>query len=342
MLTRLMMKFGTPAPQAHGRGRRRRRAPPRPERARLEKDADGSLPARRRRQLRPRLAPRRPGARPRRLHRGRPRPLARACTSSATPIPTDGAKKEQGLPRPSCSSGRTDDREARAVPDHRRARPTPRSVVTRAGSERRARQERDRREDPRAAQGPAQVAARRAVRFASLGSGSEGNGLVVEAGGTRVLIDCGFGVRDTAARLARLGLAPDSLDRDPRHPRALRPRRRRAGVRRAARHSGLATFGTLAAVSASASTAWRTSTASTATTRFAIGDARDRAVPGAARRARAGAVRGRRRRAAARRADRPRRVDAARRGEPVRLRRAGARMQPRPRPARRAATIRIR
>jgi phosphoribosyl 1,2-cyclic phosphodiesterase len=49
------------------------------------------------------------------------------------------------------------------------------------------------------------------MRFASLGSGSEGNGLVVEAGGTRVLIDCGFGVRDTAMRLSRLGLAPDSL-----------------------------------------------------------------------------------------------------------------------------------
>ncbi len=50
------------------------------------------------------------------------------------------------------------------------------------------------------------------MRFASLGSGSEGNGLVVEAGGSRLMIDCGFGVRDTAARLARLGLAPDDLD----------------------------------------------------------------------------------------------------------------------------------
>src|SRR5512132_2289803 len=49
------------------------------------------------------------------------------------------------------------------------------------------------------------------MRFASLGSGSEGNGLVVEAGGTRILIDCGFGVRDTTLRLARLGLAPDAL-----------------------------------------------------------------------------------------------------------------------------------
>ena len=49
------------------------------------------------------------------------------------------------------------------------------------------------------------------MRFASLGSGSEGNGLVVEADGTVVLIDCGFGLRDTATRLARLGLAPKAL-----------------------------------------------------------------------------------------------------------------------------------
>ena len=50
------------------------------------------------------------------------------------------------------------------------------------------------------------------MRFASLGSGSEGNGLVVEAGGSRVMIDCGFGVRDTAVRLARIGLAPGDID----------------------------------------------------------------------------------------------------------------------------------
>ncbi len=49
------------------------------------------------------------------------------------------------------------------------------------------------------------------MRFASLGSGSEGNGLVVEAGTTRVLVDCGFGVREAAARLARLGLAPADI-----------------------------------------------------------------------------------------------------------------------------------
>jgi phosphoribosyl 1,2-cyclic phosphodiesterase len=50
------------------------------------------------------------------------------------------------------------------------------------------------------------------VRFACLGSGSEGNGLLVEAGATRVLIDCGFGIRDCIARLARLGVAAESLD----------------------------------------------------------------------------------------------------------------------------------
>ena len=49
------------------------------------------------------------------------------------------------------------------------------------------------------------------MRFASLGSGSEGNGLVVEAGATRVLVDCGFGIRDAVARLARLALVPADL-----------------------------------------------------------------------------------------------------------------------------------
>jgi len=49
------------------------------------------------------------------------------------------------------------------------------------------------------------------MRFASLGSGSQGNSLVVEAGGTRVLLDCGFGLAATVARLARLGLVPEDL-----------------------------------------------------------------------------------------------------------------------------------
>lgn len=49
------------------------------------------------------------------------------------------------------------------------------------------------------------------MRFASLGSGSGGNGLVVEAGGTRILMDCGFGLADSVARLARLGLQATDL-----------------------------------------------------------------------------------------------------------------------------------
>jgi phosphoribosyl 1,2-cyclic phosphodiesterase len=49
------------------------------------------------------------------------------------------------------------------------------------------------------------------VRFASLGSGSDGNALVVEAGDTRVLVDCGFSVEETERRLARLGLAATDL-----------------------------------------------------------------------------------------------------------------------------------
>lgn len=50
------------------------------------------------------------------------------------------------------------------------------------------------------------------MRFASLGSGSRGNALVVEVAGTRLLLDCGFGPRNLAARLARVGLAPEELD----------------------------------------------------------------------------------------------------------------------------------
>lgn len=49
------------------------------------------------------------------------------------------------------------------------------------------------------------------MRFASLGSGSRGNALLVESGGTRVLLDCGFGLREMLRRLQRLGVAPESL-----------------------------------------------------------------------------------------------------------------------------------
>jgi len=50
------------------------------------------------------------------------------------------------------------------------------------------------------------------MRFASLGSGSQGNALLVESGGTRVLLDCGFALGEVTSRLSRLGLEPSSLD----------------------------------------------------------------------------------------------------------------------------------
>lgn len=53
------------------------------------------------------------------------------------------------------------------------------------------------------------------LRFCSLGSGSEGNALVVEvaegASLTRVLLDCGFALRESERRLQRAGVEPSSL-----------------------------------------------------------------------------------------------------------------------------------
>lgn len=49
------------------------------------------------------------------------------------------------------------------------------------------------------------------MRFASLGSGSKGNATLVQAGEALVLVDCGFSLRETTRRLARLNLLPDAL-----------------------------------------------------------------------------------------------------------------------------------
>ncbi|ADE12516.1 MBL fold metallo-hydrolase [Sideroxydans lithotrophicus] len=49
------------------------------------------------------------------------------------------------------------------------------------------------------------------MRFALLGSGSEGNALVVQVGQTRILLDCGFSLSETVSRLARLGLQAEQL-----------------------------------------------------------------------------------------------------------------------------------
>ena len=54
------------------------------------------------------------------------------------------------------------------------------------------------------------------MRFASVGSGSEGNALLVETtdghSRTRLLIDCGFGVREATRRLRAAGVEPEALD----------------------------------------------------------------------------------------------------------------------------------
>jgi phosphoribosyl 1,2-cyclic phosphodiesterase len=49
------------------------------------------------------------------------------------------------------------------------------------------------------------------LRFASLGSGSRGNALLLETGDLRLLVDCGFAAREIEARLARLDVDPLSL-----------------------------------------------------------------------------------------------------------------------------------
>ncbi len=83
------------------------------------------------------------------------------------------------------------------------------------------------------------------MRFAYLGSGSQGNGLLVEAGSSRVLLDCGFTVTETVRRLGRLGLEPghvSALVVTHEHDDHL------AGVARFARRFGVpvwATHGTL-------------------------------------------------------------------------------------------------
>ena len=52
----------------------------------------------------------------------------------------------------------------------------------------------------------------RPLRVAVLGSGSKGNAVVVEAGGRRLLLDCGFSCREIVRRLRKVGLEPEDID----------------------------------------------------------------------------------------------------------------------------------
>ncbi len=49
------------------------------------------------------------------------------------------------------------------------------------------------------------------MRVAALGSGSRGNSLLVEGGGTRVLVDSGLSARQIGRRLAMLDVAPEGI-----------------------------------------------------------------------------------------------------------------------------------
>ena len=49
------------------------------------------------------------------------------------------------------------------------------------------------------------------MRIATLGSGSSGNSTLVQMGDSLILIDCGFGIKDTCSRLQQLGLTADAL-----------------------------------------------------------------------------------------------------------------------------------
>ncbi len=50
------------------------------------------------------------------------------------------------------------------------------------------------------------------LQVASLGSGSAGNALLVRSSSTLLLLDCGFTLKETTARMARLGLSPADIN----------------------------------------------------------------------------------------------------------------------------------
>lgn len=116
------------------------------------------------------------------------------------------------------------------------------------------------------------------MRFASLGSGSRGNALVVEAGTSRALLDCGFSVKSTLARLGRLGLVAEDLAAIlVTHEHADHV----AGVFRFARRFGLPVFlthGSCAAITPAASRTPECRLIDTAEV-FSIGDLEIRSFP---------------------------------------------------------------
>ena len=74
------------------------------------------------------------------------------------------------------------------------------------------------------------------MRFVSLGSGSKGNATLIESDETLVLVDCGFSVRETLARMTARALDPAQLSaifvthEHGDHVRGVLPLARRLGV----------------------------------------------------------------------------------------------------------------
>ncbi|MCB1803323.1 MAG: MBL fold metallo-hydrolase [Gammaproteobacteria bacterium] len=114
-------------------------------------------------------------------------------------------------------------------------------------------------------------------RFASLGSGSRGNATLIEAGATRVLVDCGFAARELVARCERLAFDPASLSailvthEHGDHMRGVGPVARRFGIPVWMTHGTwyAADFGTIASLNLFAGHAGA----------FTIGDLRVTPVP---------------------------------------------------------------
>ena len=50
------------------------------------------------------------------------------------------------------------------------------------------------------------------MEITHLGSGSRGNSVLLSSGGTQVLVDCGFSLRQMENRLLLAGVEPQSID----------------------------------------------------------------------------------------------------------------------------------
>jgi len=50
------------------------------------------------------------------------------------------------------------------------------------------------------------------LRISSLGSGSKGNSTLLQSKQTTLMVDCGFGIRETLKRLNELGIDPNTID----------------------------------------------------------------------------------------------------------------------------------